>query len=72
MAVYFYLQHERSLENPDLNPSKVEPTRKRISKAFLALMYCLDELGLWLAWKVGVSIILVCYLAFLALPDMHF
>ncbi|XP_022987458.1 endoribonuclease Dicer homolog 2 isoform X1 [Cucurbita maxima] len=50
------LKHERSLENPDLNPSKVEPTRKRISKAFLALMYCLDELGLWLAWKAAESL----------------
>lgn len=59
MAVYSDLQHEQSLVNSDLNPSKVESTRKRISKAFLALMYCLDELGLWLAWKVWVSIVLV-------------
>lgn len=50
------LKHEHSLENSDLNPSKVEPTRKRISKAFLALMYCLDELGLWLAWKAAESL----------------
>ncbi|KAK8484509.1 hypothetical protein V6N11_021492 [Hibiscus sabdariffa] len=52
-------QHEHSLDNLDLEASAALSTRKKISKTHSTLMYCLDELGVWLALKAAEY--LSCY-----------
>ncbi|KAK8582828.1 hypothetical protein V6N13_069596 [Hibiscus sabdariffa] len=52
-------QHEHSLDNLDLEASAALSTRKKISKTHSTLMYCLDELGVWLASKAAEY--LSCY-----------
>ncbi|KAJ1420894.1 Ribonuclease III domain [Sesbania bispinosa] len=49
-------QHELSLRSSDFTKSAVESANKRITKIFSALMFCLDELGVWLALKAAESL----------------
>ncbi|KAF2286426.1 hypothetical protein GH714_016865 [Hevea brasiliensis] len=46
-------KHECKLKQLDLTDSVVESTSKNISKMHSTLMYCLDELGVWLAFKAA-------------------
>lgn len=48
-------QYEHSLESLNLMESTKESARKKISKLFSAFLFCLNDLGLWLALKVGVN-----------------
>jgi len=45
-------QHELTLRSLDFTKSAAESTQKRITKMFYALIFSLDELGVWLALKV--------------------
>lgn len=47
-------QHEHMLEQLDLNESAAVSIRNKISKVHSALMFCLEELGVWLAFQVFV------------------
>lgn len=49
---YSVPQHELSLGSSDITTSAVEAAIKRITKRYSALIFCLDELGVWLALKV--------------------
>ncbi|KAJ1414388.1 Ribonuclease III domain [Sesbania bispinosa] len=53
---YSVPQHELSLTSSDFTKSVVESANKRITKIFSALMFCLDELGVWLALKAAESL----------------
>ncbi|KAL4318063.1 hypothetical protein GQ457_18G021210 [Hibiscus cannabinus] len=53
------VKHEHSLDNLDLEASAALSTRKKISKTHSTLVYCLDELGVWLALKAAEY--LSCY-----------
>ncbi|WVY94127.1 hypothetical protein V8G54_033215 [Vigna mungo] len=46
-------QHELTLQSSDFTKSVAESAQKRITKIFCALMFCLDELGVWLALKAA-------------------
>ncbi|XP_047150394.1 endoribonuclease Dicer homolog 2-like isoform X1 [Vigna umbellata] len=46
-------QHELTLQSSDFTRSVAESAQKRITKIFCALMFCLDELGVWLALKAA-------------------
>ncbi|GMI87814.1 DICER-LIKE 2, dicer-like 2 [Hibiscus trionum] len=46
-------KHECSLDNLDLEASATLSARNKISKRCAALKYCLDELGVWLAFKAA-------------------
>ncbi|KAM3691337.1 hypothetical protein ACB098_08G007900 [Castanea mollissima] len=48
-------KHERSLENSDLKESTRDSASKKITKICLALLFCWDELGIWLALKAAES-----------------
>lgn len=50
----YFFQHERSLENSDLKESTRDSASKKITKIYLALLFCWDELGIWLALKVFI------------------
>ena len=57
-------QHESTIEEPDLEDSASESASKKLSKLFSTFLYCLNELGVWLAFKVFIftsSGCLVCY-----------
>lgn len=45
-------QCEYKLKQMDLTDSMVESTIKNLTKVHSTLIYCLDELGVWLAFKV--------------------
>lgn len=45
-------QCECKLKQMDLTDSMVESTIKNLTKVHSTLIYCLDELGVWLAFKV--------------------
>jgi endoribonuclease Dicer len=47
-------QREHMLEQLDLNESAAVSIRNKISKVHSALMFCLEELGVWLAFQVFV------------------
>ena len=47
-------QHEHILEQLDLNEFAAVSIRNKISKVHSALMFCLEELGVWLAFQVFV------------------
>ncbi|XP_019440116.1 PREDICTED: endoribonuclease Dicer homolog 2-like [Lupinus angustifolius] len=49
-------QHELALRNSDFTESAAESAHKRIEKSFCAIMFCLDELGVWLALKAAESL----------------
>ncbi|KAL2341557.1 hypothetical protein Fmac_009497 [Flemingia macrophylla] len=49
-------QHEITLRSSDFTKSAAESAEKRITKVFCALMFCLDELGVWLALKAAESL----------------
>ncbi|KAJ8753073.1 hypothetical protein K2173_011841 [Erythroxylum novogranatense] len=46
-------QHEGELNHLDLNDLTAESARKKLSKIYLNIMYCLNELGVWLAFKAA-------------------
>ncbi|KAL4302013.1 hypothetical protein GQ457_10G025390 [Hibiscus cannabinus] len=46
-------QHERLLDNLDLEASAALSAKTKISRRHSALIYCLDELGVWLAFKAA-------------------
>ncbi|XP_041017409.1 endoribonuclease Dicer homolog 2 isoform X3 [Juglans microcarpa x Juglans regia] len=48
-------KHELSLKKSDLVESTTDSMSKNISKVFSALIFCLDELGVWLALKAAQS-----------------
>ncbi|KAL3025056.1 hypothetical protein AAZX31_04G159200 [Glycine max] len=48
--------HELTLRSSNFTKSTVESAQKRITKIFCSLMFCLDELGVWLALKVAESL----------------
>ncbi|KAL2341556.1 hypothetical protein Fmac_009496 [Flemingia macrophylla] len=48
-------QHELRLRSSDFTKSAAEFAQKKIIKIFCALMFCLDELGVWLALKAAKS-----------------
>ncbi|XP_061339730.1 endoribonuclease Dicer homolog 2-like isoform X2 [Gastrolobium bilobum] len=48
-------QHELSLSS-DFTELAAESARKRITKIFSGLIFCLDELGIWLALKAAESL----------------
>lgn len=43
------------MKNLDLDESSTESIRKKLSKVFAALLFCLNELGVWLAMKVFLN-----------------
>lgn len=47
------VKHLQSLSELNLNASSVESTKKRIAKIHSTLLYCVAELGLWLALKAA-------------------
>ncbi|KAK8522465.1 hypothetical protein V6N12_056173 [Hibiscus sabdariffa] len=47
------VKHERLLDNLDLEASAALSAKTKISKRHSALIYCLDELGVWLAFKAA-------------------
>jgi len=49
---YSASQHGFTLRSSDFTKSAAESAEKRIEKIFCALMFCLDELGVWLTFKV--------------------
>ncbi|CAL0334495.1 unnamed protein product [Lupinus luteus] len=49
-------QHELILRNSDFTESAAESAHKRIEKSFYAIMFCLDELGVWLALRAAESL----------------
>ncbi|KAE9599183.1 putative ribonuclease III post-transcriptional gene silencing PAZ-Argonaute family [Lupinus albus] len=49
-------QHELALRNSDFTESAAESAHKRIEKSFYAIMFCLDDLGVWLALKAAESL----------------
>ncbi|XP_019419125.1 PREDICTED: endoribonuclease Dicer homolog 2-like isoform X2 [Lupinus angustifolius] len=49
-------QHEDALINSDFTQSAIDSAQKRIEKILYALMFCLDELGIWLALKAAESL----------------
>ncbi|CAJ1962982.1 unnamed protein product [Sphenostylis stenocarpa] len=49
-------QHELTLSCSDFTKSAAESAQKRITKIFCALMFCLDELGVWLTLKAAESL----------------
>ncbi|KAL5140770.1 Endoribonuclease Dicer 2 [Glycine soja] len=49
-------QHELTLRSSDFTKSIAESAQKRITKIFCSLMFCLDELGVWLALKAAESL----------------
>ncbi|KAL9315523.1 hypothetical protein ACSQ67_016524 [Phaseolus vulgaris] len=49
-------QHELTLRSLDFTKSAAESTQKRITKMFYALIFSLDELGVWLALKAAESL----------------
>ncbi|CAJ1794964.1 unnamed protein product [Sphenostylis stenocarpa] len=46
-------QHELTLRSSDFTKSTADSAQKRIAKMFCALIFCLDELGVWLALKAA-------------------
>ncbi|KAH8501303.1 hypothetical protein H0E87_016207 [Populus deltoides] len=46
-------KHEHMLEQLDLNESAAVSIRNKISKVHSALMFCLEELGVWLAFQAA-------------------
>ncbi|KAJ6429335.1 hypothetical protein OIU84_020879 [Salix udensis] len=46
-------KHEHILEQLDLNESAAVSIRNKISKVYSALMFCLEELGVWLAFQAA-------------------
>ncbi|XP_047150385.1 endoribonuclease Dicer homolog 2-like [Vigna umbellata] len=49
-------QHGSTLRSSDFTKSSAESAEKRIAKIFCALMFCLDELGVWLTLKAAESL----------------
>ncbi|ESW19460.1 hypothetical protein PHAVU_006G127100 [Phaseolus vulgaris] len=49
-------QHVSTLTSSDFTQSAAESAQKRIEKIFCALMFCLDELGVWLTLKAAESL----------------
>ncbi|KAK9292106.1 hypothetical protein L1049_020064 [Liquidambar formosana] len=49
-------KHELSLKKLELKESAEESAKKKISKLFKTFLFCLDELGVWLALKAAESI----------------
>ncbi|CAJ2657950.1 unnamed protein product [Trifolium pratense] len=49
-------QHELSVTNSDFTKSAVESAHKKISKTFEASIFCMEELGVWLALKAAESL----------------
>ncbi|GAU25920.1 hypothetical protein TSUD_16580, partial [Trifolium subterraneum] len=49
-------QHELDVTNSDFTKSAVESAHKKISKIFNALIFCLEELGVWFALKAVESL----------------
>ncbi|XP_052735388.1 endoribonuclease Dicer homolog 2 isoform X6 [Vigna angularis] len=49
-------QHGSTLRSSDFTKSAAESAEKRIAKIFCALMFCLDELGVWLTLKAAESL----------------
>ncbi|MCH92177.1 endoribonuclease dicer 2-like, partial [Trifolium medium] len=49
-------QHQLSVTNSDFTKSAVESAHKKISKTFQALIFCMEELGVWLALKAAESL----------------
>ncbi|KAK8567711.1 hypothetical protein V6N12_006288 [Hibiscus sabdariffa] len=47
------VKHEHLLDNLDLEASAALSAKTKISKRHSALIYCLDELGVWLAFKAA-------------------
>ncbi|KAK7246158.1 hypothetical protein RIF29_41018 [Crotalaria pallida] len=48
-------EHELSLSNSDFTQSAAESAHKHIEKIFHAVIFCVDELGMWLALKAAES-----------------
>ncbi|KAK7263739.1 hypothetical protein RJT34_31335 [Clitoria ternatea] len=51
-------QHEVFLRSSDFTESAAVSAHRRIEKIFSALVFCMDELGLWLALKAAESLCL--------------
>ncbi|KAK3028012.1 hypothetical protein RJ639_040011, partial [Escallonia herrerae] len=49
-------KHESSLRGSNLSASAMESARKKLSKLFTTLLFCLSELGVWLALKAAESL----------------
>ncbi|XP_058723585.1 endoribonuclease Dicer homolog 2-like, partial [Vicia villosa] len=49
-------QHELYITSSDLTKSAVESALKKIARIFTASIFCLDELGVWLALKAAESL----------------
>jgi hypothetical protein len=61
-----------------LEDAAADATSKKLKKIFSTLIFCLDELGVWLGLKVLISLCLLCFLlcsifnAFLNITDCAF
>ncbi|KAK3028008.1 LOW QUALITY PROTEIN: hypothetical protein RJ639_040007, partial [Escallonia herrerae] len=49
-------KHESSLRGSNLSASAMESARKKLSKLLTTLLFCLTELGVWLALKAAESL----------------
>ncbi|XP_039686333.1 endoribonuclease Dicer homolog 2 isoform X2 [Medicago truncatula] len=49
-------QHERCITSSDLTKSAVQSAHKKIARIFDASIFCLEELGIWLALKAAESL----------------
>jgi endoribonuclease Dicer len=56
--VYSVFQHERYITSSDLTKSAVQSAYKKIARIFDASIFCLEELGIWLALKVLALLLL--------------
>jgi len=49
---YSVFQHELTLKSSDFTKSVAESAKKEQQRFFCVLIFCLDELGVWLTLKV--------------------
>lgn len=64
---FTFFQHEVFLETLDLSEHAAESVCSKISKVHSHLMFCLGELGVWLALQVFSKSALLMYLTVIAL-----
>ncbi|KAE9594842.1 putative ribonuclease III post-transcriptional gene silencing PAZ-Argonaute family [Lupinus albus] len=56
MDILLFRQHDDALIKSDFTQSAIDSAQKRIEKILYALLFCLDELGIWLALKAAESL----------------
>lgn len=52
-----HLQQILSLEELDLSESNAESIKKKLTKIYNTILFCLEELGIWMAMKVLIQVV---------------